>query len=352
MEYAEDPESNIFPVNVPHEFDALRIFEEDDVDEALAVDDLTDHAATVGVETRSQRLRSDNPSANADITSNAQTEEENAIRMEATTQNSAHDTSSTSTSVIPERVVDSKQDRGEHISTTAHTQDQQGVTPVANDDVRGELADPTDSGEEASQPMTADLLDEEIYNYFDQDQPSENGHLQKITNHRWTLGNLQVRIQWDTGNQQWIDAKIVKLDAPLILARYIRANPVDRTRSGHWATWAIKTIETINRTIRRMHRLYNISQSEDSTPVTDLPYRKARRLNDGKRKKRTRNRPQPTLKYGVEVPSNVKQALEFDKKNGNQAWAEAIEKEMSSLYRLNCFKFHTKWKPPSNYHYK
>ncbi|MGH7973999.1 MAG: hypothetical protein ACREBR_00635, partial [bacterium] len=217
--------------------------------------------------------------------------EGNAIDEEATTPTSAHDTSSSSTRNIPEIVVDSEHDQGKHHETHDPIHDQQDNAPVAFGEARGESADPTNSGEETSQPMTADLLTDEIYNYFDQDQPSENSHLDKITNYRWSLGNLQVRIQWDTGRQQWIDAKIVKLDAPLILARYIRANPVDRTRSGYWAQWAMKTIETINRTIRRMHRLYNTS-SEKSTLVADLPYRKVRRLNDGKPRK---FRPQPTI---------------------------------------------------------
>jgi hypothetical protein len=44
-------------------------------------------------------------------------------------------------------------------------------------------------------------------------------------------------------------------------------------------------------------------------------------------------------KFGIKIPNNVKEALEFDRQNGNNKWAEAIIKEMSALERLDCFEF-------------
>jgi hypothetical protein len=39
-----------------------------------------------------------------------------------------------------------------------------------------------------------------------------------------------------------------------------------------------------------------------------------------------------TIKFGVEVPCTVKEALELEKKtNGNIFWADAIKKEMESV---------------------
>ena len=35
--------------------------------------------------------------------------------------------------------------------------------------------------------------------------------------------------------------------------------------------------------------------------------------------------------FGIEVPNTVKEALEMDKKNGNNIWREAIEKEMKKV---------------------
>ena len=39
----------------------------------------------------------------------------------------------------------------------------------------------------------------------------------------------------------------------------------------------------------------------------------------------------PTTLFGLEVPCNVRGALELDRKNGNHRWAEAIHKEMKGL---------------------
>ena len=38
-----------------------------------------------------------------------------------------------------------------------------------------------------------------------------------------------------------------------------------------------------------------------------------------------------THMFGIEVPNTVKEALELDKKNGNDLWRKAIEKEMQNV---------------------
>ena len=45
-------------------------------------------------------------------------------------------------------------------------------------------------------------------------------------------------------------------------------------------------------------------------------------------------------KFGIRIPINTIQALQFDKENGNTKWAEAIAKEMTSLDKLGCFEYH------------
>jgi len=39
----------------------------------------------------------------------------------------------------------------------------------------------------------------------------------------------------------------------------------------------------------------------------------------------------PTILFGLEVPCNVREALELDRNNGNNRWAEAIHKEIKGL---------------------
>jgi hypothetical protein len=45
-----------------------------------------------------------------------------------------------------------------------------------------------------------------------------------------------------------------------------------------------------------------------------------------------------TLKYGIRVPRNVKQALLMDQENGNTYWRDAIKKEMDALLERGVFK--------------
>jgi hypothetical protein len=67
-------------------------------------------------------------------------------------------------------------------------------------------------------------------------------------------------------------------------------------------------------------------------------------------KKKKKFTPGPSFKYGVEVPQSVKQALEFDKANGNTAWQDSVEAEMSQLIRLKCFDFEAPdFKPEPDY---
>ena len=38
-----------------------------------------------------------------------------------------------------------------------------------------------------------------------------------------------------------------------------------------------------------------------------------------------------TFKFGIEVPSSVREAYALDKKNGDTKWADAIQKEMVNV---------------------
>ena len=47
----------------------------------------------------------------------------------------------------------------------------------------------------------------------------------------------------------------------------------------------------------------------------------------------------PTILYGLEVPHNVSEALELDRRNGNHRWAKAIHKQMQGLQDHQSFSF-------------
>eukprot|EP00957_Ditylum_brightwellii_P181572 13830723-Ditylum_brightwellii.AAC.1 len=88
----------------------------------------------------------------------------------------------------------------------------------------------------------------------------------------------------------------------------------------------------LDRAIRRLACLYDFYLDEDKS------IRKVRRVIRAKKKKA--KGPRTTVyKYGVEVPRNVKHALELDKQNGNTMWQDAMALEVDALQEMECFEF-------------
>ena len=44
------------------------------------------------------------------------------------------------------------------------------------------------------------------------------------------------------------------------------------------------------------------------------------------------------LKYGIRVPRNAKEAIQFDWENGNTLWRDAILKELEALMSMHVFE--------------
>ena len=121
------------------------------------------------------------------------------------------------------------------------------------------------------------------------------------------------------------------------MANFILKNPIEQLRSGYWNTWAKKTRKNINRANRRLRCMYDYDGPVNRT--TDLPFKNARRVCRRTNKHKTRFKGDSAMKFGVEVPRTVKEALELDKNNGNNKWAEAIQKEMQGLHDHQTFRF-------------
>ena len=63
-----------------------------------------------------------------------------------------------------------------------------------------------------------------------------------------------------------------------------------------------------------------------------------------------RTRRKVEVKYGIRIPNTVEEARQFDKENGNNLWEEAIEAEIASLKKMNCFAFKSpSYKPHDDY---
>ena len=129
---------------------------------------------------------------------------------------------------------------------------------------------------------------------------------------------------------------ILKKDVPLELAKYIRQSVVEMKRGGRYNTWAKNVIKNHQRVIRRLYRQYNINifsqRSRRTVQNAKESLRKSKNARNAMKKARE--------KFGFRIPINTRQALLFDKENGNTKWADAIAKEMTSLDKLGCFEYH------------
>jgi hypothetical protein len=166
----------------------------------------------------------------------------------------------------------------------------------------------------------------------------------EITDHKWYMGNLQLKVVWDAEQSSWETFRDMKEESPKLTAKYIVDNKVSRSkRSDRNLQWANKVLRDMDRAVRRIVRLYDFFLNDDDDVYT------VRRVQNKKKRKYS---PKPTFKYGVLVPQSVRQALEYDKENGNTLWYDAMEKEMSSLARLECFEFKPEDHQPSNAYQK
>jgi hypothetical protein len=176
-----------------------------------------------------------------------------------------------------------------------------------------------------------------------------------VQNAGWTFDVTLMGIS-DGSDRLRVSFDDLKTDAPYMLAQYVLRNKVG-SRSGFSSPagkimdWARNHLDSHRRLILRVRRTYGMSGqfSDESkweslrfTPMPNSEKVKAPVRVRVARKKSGRNRLKRqvmgTLKYGIRVPRNVKQALLMDQENGNTHWHDAIKKEMDALLKRGVFK--------------
>ena len=85
--------------------------------------------------------------------------------------------------------------------------------------------------------------------------------------------------------------------------------------------------------------MYDVNIKKLVTDIVDLPFQKTRRVCWKACKDNSQIQEGPSTLFGIEIPRNVKEMLELDKKNITQKWAEAIQKEMQGLHEHKAFQF-------------
>ena len=109
---------------------------------------------------------------------------------------------------------------------------------------------------------------------------------------RRTTKGWSFLIEWKDGHQSWEKLSDLKESLPVEVAEYAKGNGIIDEPAFAW--WAPRYLKEKRRILKKVKSRY------------------------WKR----------THKYGVEVPKSVAEAYALDRKNGNNLWREAIEKEM------------------------
>ena len=132
----------------------------------------------------------------------------------------------------------------------------------------------------------------------------------------------------------------MRADHPAMTAQYIVAHNVTRSKRGgdRNLQWAKKTVRDLDRAYKRLRRLYTFYLDEDDRIQV------MRRTKKSKKKKKKQL--SPTIKYGIKIPRNVEEAIQFDRDNKNTLWQDAIKLEMGTLIDLECFEFKEKGYDP------
>jgi len=164
-----------------------------------------------------------------------------------------------------------------------------------------------DTGE--IEEYTANKIAEAIYAKID-DEGYTHFVLKDISDHRCdnsavrqnetgrrlkTTRGWQLCVEWNDGTSSWESLKDLKESNPLEVAQYASANQLLEEPAFAW--WVPQVIRRSNRIIKAM---------------------KTRYLR--------RNQ-----KYGIEMPKDVKRALEIDAETGTTFWRDAIAKEMKAV---------------------
>ena len=112
---------------------------------------------------------------------------------------------------------------------------------------------------------------------------------------RVTTKGWKIKVIWEDDSESWIPLSTVKESNPIELAEFAVAHGLHNEPAFAW--W-------VPRVLRKRKHFINKLQKE------------VKRSN---------------LKFGLVVPKTVREALEIDKKNGNEYWNNAIKKELRNV---------------------
>ena len=113
---------------------------------------------------------------------------------------------------------------------------------------------------------------------------------------RQTTQGWRFLMEWSNGSRQWIDLKLLKESNLVQVAEYATTscNIDDEPAFAWWVPYVLRKRDAIVKAVNS--RVCRTSH-----------------------------------KYGIELPTSVKHAIEIDSKNGNTLWQDALKKEMGNV---------------------
>ena len=116
-----------------------------------------------------------------------------------------------------------------------------------------------------------------------------------VNKRRITSSGWKLEVEWKDGTSSWIPLKLLKESNPVELAEYAKSRGIDKEPAFAW--W-------VNHVLKKRDRII----------------------------KQVKHRPvKKSIKFGIQVPSSVEEALRLDKENNNTFWSDAINKELSNV---------------------
>ena len=129
--------------------------------------------------------------------------------------------------------------------------------------------------------------------------------IHKIVKHKYSDGKCLTKVQWKHGNGAWIDLDTVALHEPYVCVTYARKNQIFTLPGWEWCKNYSKDIRKFSRKV--------------------YAFKTSRAFG-------------PKYMFGVEVPRSPTHALLLDKKNGNNLWKEAMDKELNAIMSFGTFR--------------
>ena len=116
-----------------------------------------------------------------------------------------------------------------------------------------------------------------------------------VRKRRITTIGWDMKVDWIDGTSSWVPLSDIKESNPIECAEYAVARNIHHEPAFAW--WVPTVLNKRSRIVKQVH------------------HRLVKK----------------NIKFGVEVPNSLQEALAFDKKNGNTLWADSVDKELKNV---------------------